>query len=296
MAHLLEDAGDIFFHMDERIVHTVPPLFTRPGFLTLEYFSGRRVRYIAPFRLMFVFCLLAFFFVHVAVNGAHFGGHDDKASKDTLGAFAAAVVAGAISVETGLEATIQQAAAIEACCSPGGMIAVLARADEWIPRLDGMGEVAAINFDTHFVMAAPDDGLRDIEACLSAARVGFQRLPVRHAFHSRWIDPAEQVFLAYCSTMELSVPKIPILCCERAAPLSTVDPEHFWRVVRRPIRLAETVGQVGERSLYLDLGPSGTLATFLRYILPAPRRLKAVLSRLGRDDVQLGDLCATSAC
>lgn len=68
MSHMLEDAGDIFFHMDERIVHTVPPLFTRPGFLTLEYFSGRRVRYIAPFRLMFVFCLLAFFFVHVAVN------------------------------------------------------------------------------------------------------------------------------------------------------------------------------------------------------------------------------------
>lgn len=68
VSHMLEDAGDIFFHMDERIVHTVPPLFTKPGFLTLEYFSGRRVRYIAPFRLMFVFCLLAFFFVHVAVN------------------------------------------------------------------------------------------------------------------------------------------------------------------------------------------------------------------------------------
>ncbi|GAA0914905.1 DUF3667 domain-containing protein [Rothia nasimurium] len=90
MSHMLEDAGDIFFHMDERIVHTVPPLFTRPGFLTLEYFSGRRVRYIAPFRLMFVFCLMAFFFVHVAVNGVHFGGHEKDAPKDTLGAFAAA--------------------------------------------------------------------------------------------------------------------------------------------------------------------------------------------------------------
>lgn len=90
MAHLLEDAGDIFFHMDERIVHTVPPLFTKPGFLTLEYFSGRRVRYIAPFRLMFVFCLMAFFFVHVAVNGTHFSGHGDSTSKEALGAFAAA--------------------------------------------------------------------------------------------------------------------------------------------------------------------------------------------------------------
>lgn len=73
MSHMLEDAGDIFFHMDERIVHTVPPLFTRPGFLTLEYFSGRRVRYIAPFRLMFVFCLMAFFFIHVGVNGMRDG-------------------------------------------------------------------------------------------------------------------------------------------------------------------------------------------------------------------------------
>lgn len=90
MSHMLEDAGDIFFHMDERIVHTVPPLFTRPGFLTLEYFSGRRVRYIAPFRLMFVFCLLAFFFVHLAIN--------DMATRfpaigDDTGAFARATTA-----------------------------------------------------------------------------------------------------------------------------------------------------------------------------------------------------------
>ncbi|MDY1549604.1 DUF3667 domain-containing protein [Luteibacter sahnii] len=75
MSHMLEDAGDIFFHMDERIVHTVPPLFTRPGFLTLEYFAGRRVRYIAPFRLMFVFCLLAFFFVHGVINDTAAGFH-----------------------------------------------------------------------------------------------------------------------------------------------------------------------------------------------------------------------------
>ncbi|WP_291777320.1 acyltransferase domain-containing protein [Luteibacter sp.] len=214
----------------------------------------------------------------------------------SLGAFAAAVVAGAMSVETGLEATIQQAAAIEACCPPGGMVAVLARADEWIPRLAEMGEVAALNFDTHFVMAAPDEGLREIEACLVAGRVGFQHLPVRHAFHSRWIDPAADVFLAYCSTMELSVPRIPILCCERAAPLPRVDTAHFWRVVRQPIRLAETVEGVGGRSLYLDMEPSGTLATFLRYILPEPRRVKAVLSRLGRDEVELGRLRTPSGC
>lgn len=91
VSHMLEDAGDIFFHMDERIIHTVPPLFTRPGFLTLEYFAGRRVRYIAPFRLMFVFCLMAFFFMHLAINAVKFGG--EGADKDTMAQFAAAASA-----------------------------------------------------------------------------------------------------------------------------------------------------------------------------------------------------------
>lgn len=66
--HMLEDGMDMFLHVDGRILHTVPPLLTRPGFLTMEYFSGRRQRYVTPFRLMFVLCLLAFFAVHLAVN------------------------------------------------------------------------------------------------------------------------------------------------------------------------------------------------------------------------------------
>lgn len=66
--HMLEDGMDMFLHVDGRIFHTVPPLLTKPGFLTMEYFSGRRQRYVAPFRLMFVLCLLAFFAVHLAVN------------------------------------------------------------------------------------------------------------------------------------------------------------------------------------------------------------------------------------
>ncbi len=65
---MLEDTMDIVFHVDGRVVHTIPPLLVKPGFLTLEYFSGRRVRYIAPFRLMFVLSLLAFFMIHLQLD------------------------------------------------------------------------------------------------------------------------------------------------------------------------------------------------------------------------------------
>lgn len=69
MHHMVEDTLDMVLHVDGRVIHTLPPLFLKPGFLTLEYFSGRRQRYVAPFRLMFVLSLLAFFMCHLVVGG-----------------------------------------------------------------------------------------------------------------------------------------------------------------------------------------------------------------------------------
>ena len=89
--HMFEDTLETFLHVDGRVLHTVPPLLTRPGFLTLEYFSGRRQRYVPPFRLMFVLCLLAFFITHIAIDigGDHgksepAGVHVDKDTFDDL--------------------------------------------------------------------------------------------------------------------------------------------------------------------------------------------------------------------
>ena len=83
MHHMLEEAAETVLHVDGRIVHTLPPLLLKPGFLTLEYFSGRRVRYIAPFRLMFVLCLLAFFVGHLALGGARLSFGDDNITVET---------------------------------------------------------------------------------------------------------------------------------------------------------------------------------------------------------------------
>jgi hypothetical protein len=75
MHHMMEDTLETFLHVDGRMLHTIPPLLTKPGFLTLEYFGGRRQRYIAPFRLMFVLCLLAFFITHIAIDSLSENGH-----------------------------------------------------------------------------------------------------------------------------------------------------------------------------------------------------------------------------
>jgi hypothetical protein len=80
---MVEDTLDMVLHIDGRVVHTLPPLFYRPGFLTMEYFAGRRQRYVAPFRLMFVLCLLAFFVCHIAIDNIGFIGTSLEASAGT---------------------------------------------------------------------------------------------------------------------------------------------------------------------------------------------------------------------
>jgi len=54
--HLLDD----IFSFDSRAARTLFPLVTRPGFLTNEYFSGRRVHYVPPLRL-YLFISIVFF-------------------------------------------------------------------------------------------------------------------------------------------------------------------------------------------------------------------------------------------
>ncbi|MFT6166796.1 MAG: hypothetical protein ACJAV5_001697 [Vicingaceae bacterium] len=56
LTHFLND----YFTFDSKIIRSVLPLISKPAFLTIEYLRGRRVQYIAPFRL-FIFLSLIFF-------------------------------------------------------------------------------------------------------------------------------------------------------------------------------------------------------------------------------------------
>jgi hypothetical protein len=81
--HLSGVLGDVFdtvLNIDSRIIRTLPALYLKPGFLSREYFAGRRVRYVTPFRLMFFLALFAFFVMQLAVNTGSWG--DTGTAKD----------------------------------------------------------------------------------------------------------------------------------------------------------------------------------------------------------------------
>ena len=68
LASVMSDVLDTIFNIDSRVFRSLVPLYFRPGYLTLEYFAGRRVRYVTPFRLFFFLCIVAFFAIQIALN------------------------------------------------------------------------------------------------------------------------------------------------------------------------------------------------------------------------------------
>jgi hypothetical protein len=54
--------------LDDKILRTIKPLLFRPGFLSLEYFADRRMRYVSPLKLYFFLSVITFFLVQQSVE------------------------------------------------------------------------------------------------------------------------------------------------------------------------------------------------------------------------------------
>src|SRR5690606_33705872 len=70
---IIGDFLDSVFDLDSRTPRTIWPLFARPGYLTCEYFDGRRVRYVSPVRLFFFLSIVTFFVAQLALQAGDGG-------------------------------------------------------------------------------------------------------------------------------------------------------------------------------------------------------------------------------
>ncbi|MDE1462560.1 acyltransferase domain-containing protein [Spartinivicinus poritis] len=190
----------------------------------------------------------------------------------SMGTFAAASLAGCLDEEKMLLAVIKQSELIAAQCEPGFMVAILENPIlfQREAQLYSQSVLASTNFDGHFVVSTNVAGLSTIEHFLKQQQISYQVLAVSHAFHSQWIDSAQESYLDFLKSQEFQIMNIPLICCMKAEMVSYISEVYFWKVIREPIefrRTAELFESTGSYH-YLDLGPSGTLATLLKYILP----------------------------
>ncbi len=74
VGHFASEAFESVTHADSRLWRTIGYLLARPGFLSREFFDGRRARYLPPFRLYLVISVLFFVVTGLAGHGKVAGG------------------------------------------------------------------------------------------------------------------------------------------------------------------------------------------------------------------------------
>jgi hypothetical protein len=71
--HVMEEVLESTLHFDTKLVHSLKLLIFKPGILSAEFISGRRMRYVPPIRL-YIFISFMFFFLyslHPHFSGSH---------------------------------------------------------------------------------------------------------------------------------------------------------------------------------------------------------------------------------
>ncbi|SEF35418.1 NADPH-dependent curcumin reductase CurA [Variovorax sp. NFACC28] len=216
----------------------------------------------------------------------------------SMGLYASFTAAGCLSEEEALRFVFEQGRAFAETCEPGGMIAVLG--DPAIyrsePELQRVADLAGINFDKAFVVSARAGDLPVLFALLKSLKLAHQELPVARPFHSRWIEPAKARFEALSVPFVGRRPRIAVACCTRQDFVDRIEVSGFWSTVRNPIMFRETVQRLEASGpcRYVDVGPSGTMATMLKYVLPpgSGSEHRSILSPFGPGAKRLADLIA----
>lgn len=145
----------------------------------------------------------------------------------------------------------------------------------------GIFYYSCINFENSFVISFPEAELRNIVSYLKQRGMVFQVMQVSRAYHSRWIDGAKSQILGLLESYSYGKPALPIICCSTAERLPMVNSACLWQSMRNVMQFKKSIGNLERDGAYryIDLGPSGTMATFLKYSL-GPKHRSEVFSIL----------------
>jgi bacillaene synthase trans-acting acyltransferase len=207
----------------------------------------------------------------------------------SMGLHASIAIANCLNIDDSLRVLIEEARLLENLCERGSMLAVLAKSRVYSDDdvLRSKSEIASLNYTDHFVVSTKLSNVGDIKRSLNSQHIAFSDLPVSLAFHSRWIDPAESDCLTLLSSLSYKTPQIPVVCCGQARSLTEITAGLLWDSVRKTIDFERTILQleISGPHRYIDVGPMGTLATFLKRLLSPNSKSSvcAIMTPFGND-------------
>ncbi len=212
----------------------------------------------------------------------------------SVGEYAAAIVAGVLSLEDGLGLVAARGRLMGRLPAGGAMAALFAPAAEVeaaLAECGGRAVVAAYNGPEHTTVAGPEDAVRALVERFAAAGRRAQRLNVSHAFHSPLLDPVLADLERAAGSVAWHAPRLRLISnlSGGSAGPEIATPAYWRRHAREPVRFAQGIEQLARLGceLFIEIGPHPTLIGMAQAVLPPEVGVWLPSLRKGRDDWQV---------
>ncbi|HWO63616.1 MAG TPA: SDR family NAD(P)-dependent oxidoreductase [Umezawaea sp.] len=204
------------------------------------------------------------------------------------GEIAAAVVAGALSLEDGARVVALRSKAILAISGHGGMVAVAAGEAVTRERLAGYAgriEIAAVNGPDAVVVAGEPEALAELVADCVRDGLRARSIPVDYAAHSAQVEPLRDELLAALAGITPRAADVPLLSSVLGDFVDgeSLDAGYWYRNLREPVGFGAATDQLVGRghTVFVEVSPHPVLVAAIEGT--AADRPVAVLGTLRRD-------------
>ena len=210
---------------------------------------------------------------------AAYGVQPDMVMGHSLGEYGALVAAGALTLDSALEAVSARGREMTkvSVADNGAMAAVfapMAEIQRVVDQADGYVVIANINSTSQAVVGGATDAVERIIERFTAEGFTATRIPVSHAFHTSIVAPASGPFVDALRRLDLRPPTKPVVAnvtgdfYPQGATAETVL-EYAGRQIASPVQFVkglQTLYAAGAR-VFVEVGPKKALHGFVEDVL-----------------------------
>ncbi|MGW2410994.1 thioester reductase domain-containing protein, partial [Streptomyces tubercidicus] len=207
------------------------------------------------------------------------------------GEIAAAVVAGALSLDDGARVVARRSQMLVPLAGGGAMMSVslsAARAREWVARWEGRVEVAAVNSPESVTVSGERQAVDELRAECEAAGVRARMVKVDYASHSSRVDSVRDELLEALDGIRPRAGSVPMVSTVTGKPVEheELGADYWWQNLRRPVEFEAASRHLLEAGhhVFIEVSPHPVLAFGLEGTVEAAGGGAAVIGTLWRED------------
>jgi acyl transferase domain-containing protein/thioesterase domain-containing protein/NADP-dependent 3-hydroxy acid dehydrogenase YdfG/acyl carrier protein len=221
---------------------------------------------------------------------ASWGVKPDIVLGHSVGEYAAACVAGVMTLADGLKLIAERARLMQSVKQHGKMAVVFASRELVAKEIETARSnvvIAVLNGPENIVISGDAAAVEQLVAKFEAVGIQVKLLNVSHAFHSPLMDEMLDEFENLATRIEYHAPQVPLAANLTGQLMSEAPTARYWRDhLRNAVQFAEGMTRIAEAqpAIIIEIGPSASLLGMGRRCEPKLEAAWLPSLREGQDD------------